>query len=173
MATSWLSDDELETWKSFLAASQRIEAIVDEELRADIGITHSGWEILVRLSEEPSGALRMGELARAVFIGKSALTYKIGLLERQGLVRRTRCPADARGLQAEITPQGRTLLQQGASSHVAIVRKLLIDAITPDELRALHHISRKLDHVATAFSPTPPCPSEDVSSSSQQGVHPQ
>lgn len=173
MVASWLSNDELETWKSFLAASQRIEAIVDEELRADIGITHSGWEILVRLNDEPSGALRMGELARAVFIGKSALTYKIGLLERQGLVVRTRCPADARGLQAEITPKGRALLAQGASRHVAIVRRLLIDAITPDELRALHQISIKLDQVATEFLPQPPCPSEEASSARHQGVHTQ
>ncbi len=68
---------------------------------------------------------------------KSGLTYQVTQLERAGLVARRSCPSDVRGVFAVLTEAGRRRLEQAAPGHVALVRELLIDALTPGQLAAV------------------------------------
>jgi DNA-binding MarR family transcriptional regulator len=136
-AVKWLDEDEMRAWHSFLAAGALIDRLVDAQLKEAVGLSHPQYEILVRLAGAPDGELRMTELAGTLLTSKSGLTYQVTQLEKAGLVERRSCPSDVRGVLAVLTEAGRRLLEQAAPGHVTLVRELLIDVLTPDQLATL------------------------------------
>ena len=133
----WLDDGELHAWTLFLAAAALLNRRIEQQLKDDAGLSHPQYEILVRLSAAPDGALRMTQLADAVLTSKSGLTYQVTQMEKAGLIRRRSCPTDVRGVFAVLTDLGRKRLEQAAPGHVTLVRELLIDALTPEQLTML------------------------------------
>ncbi|SED00669.1 DNA-binding transcriptional regulator, MarR family [Amycolatopsis tolypomycina] len=152
----WLNAEEKRAWNAFLGTYELLNRRLDQQLKQDSGISHLQYVILARLSGAPDHELRMAELACAVSNSKSGLTYQIGQLERAGLVRRRACESDPRAVYAVLTDEGMALLERAAPGHVALVRELLIDVLTPDQLRAvadgLGEANRRM--VATDGSPT-------------------
>ncbi|WP_410639098.1 MarR family winged helix-turn-helix transcriptional regulator [Amycolatopsis sp. lyj-346] len=133
----WLNVEEKRAWNAFLGTYELLNRRLDQQLKQDSGISHLQYVILARLSGAPDHELRMAELACAVSNSKSGLTYQIGQLERAGLVRRRACASDPRAVYAVLTDEGAALLEQAAPGHVALVRELLIDVLSPEQLRAL------------------------------------
>jgi DNA-binding MarR family transcriptional regulator len=146
-AVTWLDEDEMRAWHSFLAAGALIDRLVDAQLKEAVGLSHPQYEILVRLAGTPDGELRMTELADTLLTSKSGLTYQVTQLEKAGLVERRSCPSDVRGVLAVLTEAGRQRLEQAAPGHVTLVRELLIDVLTPRQLAtladALGEVSRR------------------------------
>jgi DNA-binding MarR family transcriptional regulator len=81
--------------------------------------------------------LRMSELADAALLTRSGMTRLVDRLEKQGLVRRERCPADGRGTYAVITPEGAARFAAARPTHIAGVRRLFLDPLRKKEQRAL------------------------------------
>lgn len=132
-------------WRAFVAASHLLERRIEEQLKAAAGLTHPQYEILVVLSESPGRQMRMTELARGVVVSKSALTYQITQLEKAGLVERTTCPSDERGVLAVLTDAGARCLERVAPGHVEVVREHLIDQLSREELHAVTRAMRKTE----------------------------
>ena len=135
--TRWLSPEEKRAWNAFHSSYALLHQRMDQQLKRDAGLSHLQYEILARLSGAPGRELRMAELACAVSNSKSGLTYQIDRLERAGLVRRRACESDVRAVYAVLTDEGAALLERAAPGHVALVRELLIDVLTPAQLSAL------------------------------------
>jgi DNA-binding MarR family transcriptional regulator len=133
----WLSDEEMRAWQAFLAAGALVDRCLDQQLKESTGISHLQYEILVRLSANCDNEMRMTELADALLNSKSGLTYQISQLEKAGLVRRRSCTSDVRAVYAVLTDAGEKLLKKAAPGHVALVRELLVDVLTPEQLTAL------------------------------------
>ena len=76
----------------------------------------------------------------------SRLSHLIKRLERRNLVRREPDPTDGRYTNAILTRAGLRLLTASAPAHVAKVRELVIDALSPAELRALRTASERILH---------------------------
>jgi DNA-binding MarR family transcriptional regulator len=133
----WLDADETRAWMAFISAGALLDRRLDHQLRTDSGISHLQYVILARLSDAPDGGLRMTELAEAMANTKSGLTYQVTQLEAAGLVCRRSCPSDTRGVIAVITDAGRRLLEKAAPGHVAAVRELFIDVLTPGQRDAI------------------------------------
>ncbi|MBF6172789.1 MarR family winged helix-turn-helix transcriptional regulator [Nocardia blacklockiae] len=133
----WLDELEQRAWLAFRTAVGSLDRRLDQQLERDAGLSHVQYEILVRLAEAPDRELRMRELATALLDSKSKLTYQIDRLERAGLVRRRQCPSDMRAVYAVLTEAGQRALEQAAPGHVAAVRALFLDALTPEQLAAL------------------------------------
>jgi DNA-binding MarR family transcriptional regulator len=133
----WLNKEEKRAWNAFISTYALLNQRLDQQLKRDAGLSHLQYEILVRLSGAPDRELRMTELACAVQNSKSGLTYQIGQLEQAGLVRRRNCLSDVRAVYACLTDEGMAKLERAAPGHVALVRELLIDVLTPDQLRTL------------------------------------
>ncbi len=133
----WLDPDEAAAWRGFVTASNLLNRRLERQLKEDSGLSHQQYEILVHLSAAPGGSLRMTELADNLVTSKSGLTYQVTQLERIGLVARRSCPSDIRGVIAELTDQGREALRQAAPGHVALVRELLIDVLSREQLAVL------------------------------------
>jgi DNA-binding MarR family transcriptional regulator len=123
----WLDDDEQVAWRAYLAGSVRLQAHLDDELKAAFGLSIADYEILAYLSEAPERRLRMSELAGQVLVSASRLTYRVDKLEADGLVVRTPCPSDGRATWAQLTPAGMALLRKAAAVHVTSVRRCFVD----------------------------------------------
>jgi DNA-binding MarR family transcriptional regulator len=133
----WLDDEEMRAWLAFIATSALLDRRLDQQLRDDVGLSHLQYEILAQLSAADGHALRMTELAANLLNSKSGLTYQVSQLEKAGLVHRAPCTSDVRGVYAALTDKGMKLLEQAAPGHVALVRELLIDVLTRDQLTAI------------------------------------
>jgi DNA-binding MarR family transcriptional regulator len=72
----------------------------------------------------------------------------VSRLERRDWVRREPCPGDGRFINAVLTDEGWEKVVATAPGHVEAVRKLIVDALTPEEFRALGAASAQiLDHL--------------------------
>jgi len=134
--TAWLDDEEMQAWQAFLRASIRLMERLDAELEGH-GISLADYEILVHLSAEPAGELRMTELAARTLVSRSGLTRRLDRLVESGLVERRSCPTDRRGVLAVLTPSGRRRLEEAAPTHVEGVRGHFISQLHDQNLRAL------------------------------------
>jgi DNA-binding MarR family transcriptional regulator len=149
--TRWLSEEEQRTWRLFLQACQSVFAATDAQLVRDSGLPHGYYEILVHLSEAPSRALRMTQLARASTYSKSRLSHAVARLEERGWVERRDCPTDRRGQIAQLTDEGFAALAAAAPGHVHQVRRSLMDALTPEQVSQLGEISAAIIAAGTCL----------------------
>lgn len=135
--THWLDDREQVAWRSFV----RMQAVVDKALRsqlqADSDLSLADYEILVCLSEAESGELRSFQIADQVQWEASRLSHQLRRMDGRGLLERRSCPEDRRGLTVAITEAGRAAIDAMAPRHVAEVRRVFIDRLSPDQLDAL------------------------------------
>ncbi|GLW66180.1 MarR family transcriptional regulator [Actinomadura rubrobrunea] len=135
--TSPLSPRELRAWLGFLTASHLLEHEMERRLKRDGGLSHPEFEVLLKLAQAEGRRMRMSDLAREAMLSKSRLTYQVTRLERDGLVRRRACDSDRRAVWAELTDEGAARLARVRPGHRAVVRDLLIDALTEEELEVL------------------------------------
>jgi DNA-binding MarR family transcriptional regulator len=139
-----LDDEELAAWKGMLRAHAELVRTLDAELAREHDLPLSSYEVLLYLNDSDDGRMRMSELADSVLLSRSGLTRLVDRLERQGLLRRERCTSDARGLFAEITPEGRRAFAGARKTHLDGVRRLFLERFSRDELRTLGGLWQKL-----------------------------
>jgi DNA-binding MarR family transcriptional regulator len=132
-----LTEAEQRSWRAYVVGSERLRQRLNTELQDTHNLPLADYEVLVRLSEQDGYRMRMTQLADDVAQSKSRLSHQISRLEQAGLVRRTHCPNDARGVFAELTDNGLQQLRQAAPTHVDGVRDHLIDLISPEERAVL------------------------------------
>lgn len=139
--TRWLDADQQRIWRNYLLAVARVDSYLDQDLRRH-GLDLAEYEILVVLSEAEGQRMRMSELAEMVHQSRSRLTHAVSRMEKSGWVERTSAPEDRRGVVAVLTPAGHDLLVAAAPSHVAAVRRILVDACDPDDFAALGRVMK-------------------------------
>lgn len=133
----WLDDEEMRAWQALLSGWALLEREIERQLKRDARLSHTQYEVLVRLAAAPDGRIRMTELADSLINSKSRLSYQVDQLEKAGLVCRGAVSGDSRGVTATLTDKGRRALDDAAPGHVALVRDLLIDVLTPAQLTAV------------------------------------
>jgi DNA-binding MarR family transcriptional regulator len=139
-----LNEEELAAWRGMLRAHARLTRELDAQLAREHKLPLSSYEVLLFLADAPEGRLRMSDLAESVLLSRSGLTRLVDRLEREGLLKRERCESDARGLFAEITPEGRRIFDAARRTHLDGVRALFLDRFSRDELRMLGGLWQKL-----------------------------
>ncbi|WP_199042164.1 MarR family winged helix-turn-helix transcriptional regulator [Glycomyces salinus] len=133
----WLAPEVSGVWNQFLTVTHRLEQRIDRRLQDYHGITHTQYEILVRLADAERSALRMSDLAERIVTAKSAVTYQVNKLADMGLVERNKCDSDNRGTWVALTEPGRERLEQAAPCILSLVRELFLDSINCDQAREL------------------------------------
>jgi DNA-binding MarR family transcriptional regulator len=125
----WLSPEVNAVWTQFLTVTHRLEHQIDRRLQEQHDLTHTQYEILVRLADAEHSAMRMSDLAERIVTAKSAVTYQVGKLGERGLVERSRCDSDGRGVWVTLTDEGRTRLEAAAPCILSLVRELFLDTM--------------------------------------------
>ncbi len=133
----WLDDEEMSAWRGLVETFADVQADLDADLQRQHGLTHGDYGVLVHLSEEPAGRLRMCDLAERLHLSPSGLTRRIDGLVRQGMVRREQAPDDRRVIWAVLTPEGRRRIETAAPDHVESVRRHFFDHLSRPQVREL------------------------------------
>ena len=133
----WLDDEEQQAWRLLLRVTLTLVDRLDEQLRRHHRISLGDYEILAHLSGAPDEGLRMRDLADRALVSRSRLTHTVDRLVTRGYVCRKACEHDRRGVVAVLTPEGRTLLERAAPTHVEDVRSLLVDRLPRGGARSL------------------------------------
>jgi DNA-binding MarR family transcriptional regulator len=139
-----LSRQEVQAWHGLLRVHTSLVRDVDSELRAAHGLPLSSYRVLQEMAAAPGGRLRMGELAERTMLTRPGLSGLVDRLERRALVERHRCEGDARGLYAEITAEGRRLLEQARTTHLESIRDQFTGRLTAAQLEQLGDVWRRL-----------------------------
>ena len=140
----WLSENEREAWLVLVEVMVRELAALDSQLQRDSGLSHFEYGILAGLSEAPGRTLQMSLLAGMANGSLSRLSHAVRRLEERGWVRRAPSPGDGRLTDAILTDAGGEKVAASAPGHVAQVRRLVIDALTPEQLEQLRGIGLSL-----------------------------
>jgi DNA-binding MarR family transcriptional regulator len=133
----WLTDAELDSWLSLIKMTTWLPWSIDQQLRRDSNLAMLEYQVLARLSNNPEWTLRMSALADFTNSSLSRLSHLVTRLEQRGFVRREPDPTDGRFTNAILTDAGFQTLAEAAPAHVAHVRSLVIDVLTPEQLRRI------------------------------------
>lgn len=95
------------TWRALAARHAAVVAALERELGERHGLGVTEFEVLERLAENDEHKFRVQELAESVHLSQSALSRMIGRLEQHGLVQRSMCDVDRRGIDVCLTEDGR------------------------------------------------------------------
>jgi DNA-binding MarR family transcriptional regulator len=119
-----LTDADLGTWKAFINAHDRITRQINADLAARDLPDLTVYDALWALRTGDGGRRRMGELAEAVVLSRTAIVRLVDRLEAAGLVRREPVPEDRRGSYVVITPEGRATLKDMWPVYSAGIERL-------------------------------------------------
>lgn len=144
-----LEPAQLSTYFVLLESVSLLQYQLEQQLRAEGGISYVQFELLARLGDA-SGPLTMTQLADGVVYSRSGLTYQAGLLEKAGLITRGPDADDDRATAVTLTEAGLALIQRILPGHIELARRLLFEPLTPDDLSHLGDImTRVRDHMRT------------------------
>jgi len=152
MTGAWLSDDEQQTWRTYLRMSSLLPAALNRELQQESGLTLPEYEVLVQLSEAPQHRLRPFQICDALNWEQSRLSHQLTRMERRGLLSRRECTVDGRGAFIELTPAGGAAISAAAARHVAAVRRLVFDRLDDAQRAAFEEACTT---IVTALSEQP------------------
>jgi DNA-binding MarR family transcriptional regulator len=144
----WLDEQQQRSWRAYLVGTTLLMDRLDRELRDQHHLSLPEYEILVRLSEADGHRLRMATLADSLSHSRSRVTHTVSRMEAAGLVVRDSCLADGRGVEAVMTDQGRKALVEASPTHVAGVRRMLVDLAGAGDFEA---VGRVFDAVTDAL----------------------
>jgi DNA-binding MarR family transcriptional regulator len=114
-----------ESWRGLLNRYARVSAALEKVLQEQHGLGVSEFEVLEQLAGGPREQNRMQELADAVSLSQSALSRLIGRLESEGLVNRTICSEDRRGIFACLTEAGRARHAEALPTRRRVLAEML------------------------------------------------
>lgn len=140
----WLDDREMAAWMPLIKLIHLLPQALDRQLRDEVGIGHSYYSMLATLSDATERTMPMGELARYTATSPSRLSHAISVMEERGWVERRPSPSDRRIQYATLTPAGLEVLRKVAPSHVAEVRRLIFDRLTPEQVDQLRDLGATL-----------------------------
>ena len=111
----------VDRWRSLLSSYNEIAGQLERSLQEAHGLTMSDFETLDRLTTADCDKRRMQDLAAAMYLSQSALSRTVARLEKQGLVERTHCLDDRRGVYVALTNQGRTRHQEAKKTQLSVL----------------------------------------------------
>ncbi|MFC0038299.1 MarR family winged helix-turn-helix transcriptional regulator [Actinomadura rayongensis] len=121
----------VERWRSLLTCYNTVACHLDRLLQEKHGLTMSEFETLDRLAECHRDNQRMQDLAGEMYLSQSALSRTVGRLEKHGLVARSLCSSDRRGVYVCITPEGRARHEKARATHRAVLAEHLVEDLLP------------------------------------------
>jgi DNA-binding MarR family transcriptional regulator len=116
-----------ERWRDILSVHARTMCEIDRVLHPH-GLGASDFEVLDILASEapgPGDQCRVQNLVGRVHLSQSALSRLIGRLEKDGLVERSVCAEDRRGVWVTLTDKGRDLHTEVLPLQREVLARLL------------------------------------------------
>jgi len=142
------ADDRLiTTFGRLVEANSSLERQLGRALEQECGISHTAFEVLLRISRAEDGQISMSGLAQQVALTSGGITRLLDRLIEAGLVRRVPCPSDRRVSYAALTRSGERVLDRAKQVHAVNLRAVFTD-FTAADLRRLDGLLDQLRGVA-------------------------
>ncbi|HEX2577314.1 MAG TPA: MarR family transcriptional regulator [Aquihabitans sp.] len=146
----WTGTGAMQAATSVMRAQQIVLARVDEALKP-WSLTFARYEVLVLLHFSKEGALPLGKMGDRLMLHQASVTNLVDRLEQQGYLRRVPHPTDRRTTLAELTAEGRAIVDDATQAVVAA--SIGVAELTDRDQRDLHRILKKLRAGAADFEP--------------------
>ncbi|MFD8600402.1 MarR family winged helix-turn-helix transcriptional regulator [Kitasatospora sp. NPDC059646] len=118
-------------WRAVLASHAATSCAIDRELGEAFGLGVSEFELLERLwefeQEEHQAGSRAQVLSGSVHLSQSAFSRLVARMEKSGLVQRSLCEDDRRGVFVALTDEGRERYRRARPVH----RRILAETLPP------------------------------------------
>lgn len=119
------------------------ERLVADEL-ARFGLKLGEFDVLATLRRAGTAqGLTPTDLYRTLMLSSGAITHRLDKLEAAGLIERREDARDRRGSRIALTDQGRALIDEAVTAHVANEERLLAP-LSDDEKKSLAATLKKL-----------------------------
>jgi DNA-binding MarR family transcriptional regulator len=149
MYSMWLTDEQQQIWRSYLAMVGRLQTAMHRQLQQDCELSLSDYDVLVALSER--GPLRINELGEALAWEQSRLSHQLRRMRGRGLIVRNGSDDDRRGATGGLSDSGRAALELAAPGHVELVRSAMFEGMSAAQLRAFGAVAATVaDRLATS-----------------------
>lgn len=144
----WEAVSQMHAVTSLMRVHQLVLTQLDELLKPH-GLTFARYEALVLLSFSRRGSLPLGKMGERLQVHPTSITSIIDRLERAGHVVRRRRPDDGRGVLAEITESGRSVVEAATADLVAA--EFAMQGVPADALSTLSELFRPIRKAAGDF----------------------
>lgn len=125
-------------WCALSVLHERIADRIGRRLEAEHGLSVRELSLLTVLDRQSEGRhLQMRQVADAIVLSQSATTRLVTRMEDRGLLARTICKDDRRGIYTDVTAAGRALLADAAPTHDAALREALDEASSDPDFKPL------------------------------------
>lgn len=134
----------IKAWRNLLDYNTEALYRTERELKAAGAIALSAYDILIELETAPEKRLRMYDLSQACILTKSGATKMVNSLEKQGYLKREKCPSDLRGFHAVITARGSAAVRKAWPVYRQCIENFFTSALNAQEIKQLSEILPKL-----------------------------
>jgi DNA-binding MarR family transcriptional regulator len=136
----WLDENERRAWRSLQIMQARLTALLAHDLSAHSDLSYQDYVVLVALTDQPAGQMRLFQLGNALGWEKSRMSHQVSRMVERGLVEKSRCGSDRRGAFVAVTDAGLREIGAAAPSHLEAVRRLFVDRLTPSQLASVAEV---------------------------------
>ncbi len=147
-ARRWEAVPQMHAVTSLMRVQQLVLGQLDDLLKPH-GLSFARYEALVLLVFSREGALPLGKMGERLQVHATSVTSLVDRLEAAGLVVRRRHPDDGRAVLAEITEEGRSVVERATADLVEA--RFALTSLTETELGSLSDLLRPVRHDAGDF----------------------
>ncbi|MFJ3631109.1 MarR family winged helix-turn-helix transcriptional regulator [Streptomyces sp. NPDC090112] len=140
----WLTESEQDAWYAWRRMFPLVNAEIARDLNRDSGLSEADYDVLSVLGSTEGHRMRISALAELMRWSRSRLSHQLTRMEQRGVVRREEVATDGRGAEVVLTAEGVATITGAAPLHVESVRRHLVDALTPEQLRTLAEVGEVL-----------------------------
>lgn len=136
-----MSPAEAEAWVGLIRVCTLLPSELDSQLQRDSSMTHFEFGVLTFLRRMPGATAAMSEIAWATSATLSRLSHVCTRLQARGLIEKSISATDARVTEITLTSAGRRALVLATPGHIETARRLVVDALSDDDLAHLARIT--------------------------------
>ena len=115
----------VDTWRAVVTSHAAVTDRIQRALTAADLPPLSWFDLLHAVKTSPTGRPRMGELAEWLTVSRGGITKLVDRLQQAGYLERVNCTEDRRALQAELTPAGKSMLEEMRAVYAAELERHL------------------------------------------------
>jgi DNA-binding MarR family transcriptional regulator len=147
-AERWSGVSAMHAVTSLMRVQQLVLSELDTILKPH-GLSFARYEALVLLTFSSRGSLPLGKMGERLQVHPTSITSIIQRLTADGHVTRRQHPEDGRAVLAEITPEGRSLVEAATADLLAA--DFGLGSLDEDQLRAVSELLRPVRRAAGDF----------------------
>ena len=147
-AERWTGVSAMHAVTSLMRVQQLVLSELDGILKPH-GLSFARYEALVLLTFSSRGSLPLGKMGERLQVHPTSITSIIQRLTADGHVNRRQHPEDGRAVLAEITPEGRELVEAATTDLLAA--DFGLGSLDEDQLKAVSELLRPVRRAAGDF----------------------